>query len=331
MTDPTPPTDGPRWAGDGTRAEVQSAEDPVDRYHRDWQHAMADAVTVLTTAARLRRPVYQADTDPDTGDAGWRADPYRRTQPADFAEFAAHALASAAANLGGIEPLLAGRPGSWEADHLRSLLTSTVGPDEDYLWAHRTEPLVLHVPVDDILTDLGAWDAYQDADRALDRAKHALNLPPAPAALSPKQEAALDQINDARDRLDQHRENAWHEYGQAYTQAILAELERQPIPGLTVPIEIQVTTDSDPAAVAWLDQALNHPHLARLHDTARWTTPLPAPELHRVAALIRDLTPPDGAVHQEGRMAGPAAERPGSGPTPDRPPPPTPPTNGFTR
>jgi hypothetical protein len=200
MTDPTPLTQGPRSSGDGTRTEVQSAEDPVDRYHRDWEQAMAAAVTVLTAAARLRRPVYQAATDPDTGDVGWRADPYGRTEPADFAEFAAHALAATAANLGGIETLLAGRPGSWEADHLRNLLTSTVGHDEEYLWAHRTEPLVLHVPVDDILTDLGGWDACQDADWALDRAEHALNLPPPPAQLSPEKEAALDQINAASGR-----------------------------------------------------------------------------------------------------------------------------------
>src|SRR3954447_12534849 len=85
---------------------------------------LTGAVTVLTAAAR-------------TG--------------SDFAEFLAHALAGAAANLGGIEELLARRPGSWEAHYIRELLTATVGHDEQYLHAHRTEPLVIRVHVDDVL------------------------------------------------------------------------------------------------------------------------------------------------------------------------------------
>ena len=35
--------------------------------------------------------------------------------------------------IGSIETVLAGRPGSWEADAVRNLLTATVGPDEQQL------------------------------------------------------------------------------------------------------------------------------------------------------------------------------------------------------
>ena len=48
--------------------------------------------------------------------------------PGDFADFLA-VLAATAANLGGVEPLLAGRPGRWEAALVRSLVAGTLGDD----------------------------------------------------------------------------------------------------------------------------------------------------------------------------------------------------------
>ncbi len=58
---------------------------------------------------------------------------------------------------------MAGRPGSWEADAVRSMLLSAVGEDPAELLRHRTEPLTVVVNVDDILTDLGYSDLYYDA------------------------------------------------------------------------------------------------------------------------------------------------------------------------
>ena len=63
---------------------------------------------------------------------------------ADWPEFVTLALAGAAANAGGIEPALSGRPGSWEAAGVRHLLVSTVGEDEAQLWQHRA-PVTLSV------------------------------------------------------------------------------------------------------------------------------------------------------------------------------------------
>src|SRR5262249_21237478 len=57
----------------------------------------------------------------------------------------AHALATAAARLGGIEELLAGRPGSWEADLVRQLVAGTVGWDGEYL-ADYGQPLLMCGP-----------------------------------------------------------------------------------------------------------------------------------------------------------------------------------------
>lgn len=55
----------------------------------------------------------------------------------DIAEWLAAALAQAAARLGSTEALLANRPGSWEASHVRALLAGTVGDDDEHLPAYR--------------------------------------------------------------------------------------------------------------------------------------------------------------------------------------------------
>ena len=69
---------------------------------RTYDEVLADAVRVLTEAAR--RVITWTDRG---GRAGHGQE--------DFAEFVTHALAGKAANIDGIEPILAGRPGSWEA------------------------------------------------------------------------------------------------------------------------------------------------------------------------------------------------------------------------
>ncbi|MFG1913022.1 hypothetical protein [Kribbella sp. NPDC048928] len=135
---------------------------------RDGGEVMADAVRVLTEAARRRRPVYR----PAEG-GGVEQDP-DATEPADWAEFVAQALVAAAANVGGIETALSGRSGSWEADHVRQLVLGTVGAEEEYLWEHRTEPLTITVYVDDILTDrTDAGSEYLDAEDEIERRRDA--------------------------------------------------------------------------------------------------------------------------------------------------------------
>ena len=123
------------------------------------------AVEVLTAAVRWERPTVRQN---DQGK--WEPDP-DRTDRSDWAEFVSLALAGAAANAGGIEAALAGRPGSWEADGVRQLLQSTVDDDEAHLWEHRTEPLQLTLYVDELLTDVD-YDlvrAHEDAATELQR------------------------------------------------------------------------------------------------------------------------------------------------------------------
>jgi hypothetical protein len=57
--------------------------------------------------------------------------------------FVTEALTGAAANAGGIDTILAGRPGSWEASVAGDALRAAVGHDEWDLWRHRTEPVTV--------------------------------------------------------------------------------------------------------------------------------------------------------------------------------------------
>jgi hypothetical protein len=77
------------------------------------------------------------------GSGQWEPDPDPRAAlPIDRAEFVSLALAGAAANAGVIKQILAGRPGSWEAERVRQTLQSTVADDQDLL-RHRTDPVVV--------------------------------------------------------------------------------------------------------------------------------------------------------------------------------------------
>lgn len=88
---------------------------------------VATAIAALTTAARGTRTI----------GAGT---PNEHTEPADFADIACHVLTAVAANLGGVDELLAGRPGSWEADLIRQIVHGTAGYDPAGLKPWRTEP-----------------------------------------------------------------------------------------------------------------------------------------------------------------------------------------------
>src|SRR3954454_10175703 len=130
---------------------------------RGWDELLATAVRVLTEAARLRH-FTGAGTDQEA------------TVPADFAEFVSLAVAGAAANVGGIDAVLAGRPGSWEAGYVRGMLVSPVGWGGEYLWGHRTQPLVIRVDVEAILSELGITGLFDESDAEITRREEAVDV-----------------------------------------------------------------------------------------------------------------------------------------------------------
>lgn len=108
----------------------------VAEYRRRYDELLAEAVRVLTAAARLGRPeVAWVDVTVPIEDR--RSVETGTLVPMDFADFAAQALSAVAANLGSSDALLAGRPGSWEADLVARLVKGTVGWSDEYLAEHR--------------------------------------------------------------------------------------------------------------------------------------------------------------------------------------------------
>lgn len=118
---------------------------------------IARAIAALTEAARGTRTI----------GAGT---PNEHQEPADFGEIACYVLTAVAANIGSTEGLLAGRPGSWEADYVRQIINSTAGIEDAALLAYRTEPFVLRVDAEGDFDDFGLTDLYEEAAAAVDRA-----------------------------------------------------------------------------------------------------------------------------------------------------------------
>jgi hypothetical protein len=241
---------------------------------RGWGDVLADAISVLTEAARLRRPVMQ-----ESADGGWEPNPVR-TEPADWAEFVTLAVAGAAANIGSTEKALEGRPGSWEADAVRSMLLSTVGEDPSELLRHRTEPIRVVLRPAEILSDIGYAGLYDESRRLLraeqdrhmwryrlgeDRAWSPLDagapdwadafdvpasevetgqaLRPGDVMAVPRSaddEAAYDSLADQEGALeDLEYEDDPRAYGEALTVAVLAEAGRM-YPGIAVEVAVDI-------------------------------------------------------------------------------------------
>lgn len=225
----------------------------ITDYGRLYDQLLGDAVRALTAAARLE---WKSQAGDGVGSS---------SGPCDWAEFVTRALAGTAANLDGIEAALAGRPGSWEAEGVRSLLLSTLGEDEQVLLEHRTEPVVVTINVDDIMLDLGVWRAYDEAGTELQRRYDALDNPgvngltgTGPDACldrltpaTPLQEQQADAIADLEDRLEQQRRQDWANFGAALKTHV--QSRGAATPGLRVPVLVllDVGPVAEPGLGTW--------------------------------------------------------------------------------
>lgn len=136
--------------------------DAVTDEPRPYDEVLHDAVSVLTEASRLtNQPMRQ------TSSGQFEADPDPRAAlRIDWAAFVTEALAGAAANAGGIDTILAGRPGSWEAAVVGDVLRAAAGHDEWDLWRHRTEPVTIVLNPERILFDHDASNDFEEMDAA---------------------------------------------------------------------------------------------------------------------------------------------------------------------
>jgi hypothetical protein len=188
--------------------------------------ARAQAVAVLTQAARIDHP---------------------REGRLDFAEFVVGVLASVAANVGSTSGLLAGW-GSRESDHLGQLIAGAVGPYDQDLVRHRSEPVRLRVSIDRLLeVDLGSvlgravlgspyWVAAEDLDEQF-ISEHGEGEWP-------------EHVQAESDRLAAELRAQWialyTAYGEVFTAAVQAEADAlAETAGLAVPVEVKVVTDPE--------------------------------------------------------------------------------------
>lgn len=136
--------------------------DSEAREPRPHDEVLHDAISVLTEASRLtNQPMRQSSS------GQWEPDPDPRAAlPIDWAAFVTEALAGAAANAGGIDKILSGRPGSWEAAAVGDALRAAVGHDEWDLWRHRTEPVTVVLHPERILFDSDTSNHFDEMDAA---------------------------------------------------------------------------------------------------------------------------------------------------------------------
>ena len=88
-----------------------------------------------------------------------------------ISDFLASALGAVAANLGTVDLVTAGRPGSWESSLVEQLIQGTVGYDDELLLERRTESVVVPLNVAQLVEEqVTEWERvrarYLDLDEA---------------------------------------------------------------------------------------------------------------------------------------------------------------------
>ena len=187
--------------------------DPAEQYAADRNRLWVTATAALTAAAKLTHP---------TG------------HQLDFADFLADALAAVTANLGGVEELLAGRSGSWEAALVDQLVNGTLGydPIDAELIRRRTEPVTVTLNVASLVDEHAAPGngPYIDALDQLD------------ARYDGATEAEQEHLDLAAGELHRDWTDRYTAYADRFTAAVHAAAARL---GVTVPVTVEASTDPD--------------------------------------------------------------------------------------
>lgn len=152
---------------------------------------------------------------------------YTSGDQVDFADALAHIVTTVAANVGSLERLLIGRPGSWEADLVARLVSGTA-MDED-LPGLRSEPVRLTLYLDDAWMDMDlammAGDDVDEIERLID-----LEDDDSPGEL------ALLEEREEVEKLEEADRAAYVAAWTALARQVAAEY------GITVPVDVTVGT-----------------------------------------------------------------------------------------
>lgn len=234
---------------------------------RTYVEVLAAAIAALTEATRLTNQPGRR-----TPEGRWELDPDATAQPIDWAAFVTKALAGATANAGGIDKVLAGRPGSWEASRIRDTLISTVGHDEHDLMRHRTEPVHVVLNPAQILYDISDsahMHGYDEAEQEICRREVEVSapisvtvkggpdyearvraefdkLPPVSEAEHEAIEDALQSLSKLRERLQAQERAELATYGESLAAAVTDGLA-----ALNLPVPVSVSVDLDTELDGW--------------------------------------------------------------------------------
>jgi hypothetical protein len=194
----------------------------------------------------------------------------------DFSGWLALVLATVAANLGSAAALTAGRVGSWEAAHVRDLLTGTVGYDDEFLVQYRTAPVEVVESPEATFWDFDA-DRYEESADFVEQA--ILDEVPEPCD-GETFAAAMDRAAQAVDAVLELKQDDLAAYREAFEAQVRAAAEWRSNDGRQtgVPHSIPVTVrfvDWDKLEDRWGDGRGDAVAYA-LWGHARINTPLPA-------------------------------------------------------
>jgi hypothetical protein len=166
--------------------------------------------------------------------------------PEDLAGFVAGVLAEVAANLGSVERLLAGRPGSWEADLVERLVTGTTGDRPADLLRYRTAPVVVPLNVRELAEAANVAGAtYADVERDISgRALPTVREEqPDGEVVEYTDDDAVDAQNAALEAARQEFTQAYARYAAAFTRAV--HQKAATFEGLRAPVQVRVDTDPE--------------------------------------------------------------------------------------
>ncbi|MFN8079911.1 MAG: hypothetical protein U0Q19_10115 [Kineosporiaceae bacterium] len=206
--------------------------------------------------------------------------------PTDPAALMTRVVAAVAANLGSLDRLLAGRPGSWEADLIRQIVTAELGDDPVTWRAHRTAPVLVRVCVAQVADQVGL-----NLDDALD-------LVDAEHLEADRQDDRSDAAwLAARDRVIAGYHVAFSHWANAFRDGVATLAATWP--ELVVPVVVEV--DTDPYAPWWATAyqrwltAADDAHAATLTAAGRrhaGDPSIPAPLTPTASIPARDVEDP---------------------------------------
>lgn len=157
----------------------------------------------------------------------------------DFADFLANVLATTAANVGGPERLLAGRPGSWESGIIQDLLRGTVGNDPDSWWTYRTQPLFITLHVAELVESGEHHPELLGLAEAIDAVGERYDSTWA-------DEGALDAWDAEVDSLNQRYKAEYRAYAERFAAAARAAGH-----ALSLPVDVIVVSAVNPNDSWW--------------------------------------------------------------------------------